>query len=105
MSAFGGKADIAIDGHNVANDPERTSLHHAVLPRNHRQCRVLGQLSPKERIATAKFHGGGSGNDCHIRMFDRRGERGFGGLVHISPQPMRQAVATLQTELEAEAYE
>jgi hypothetical protein len=32
-------------------------------------------------------------------------ERGFGGLVHISPQPMRQAVATLQTELEAEAYE
>jgi hypothetical protein len=32
-------------------------------------------------------------------------ERGFGGLVHISPHPMRQAVATLQTELEAEAYE
>jgi len=32
-------------------------------------------------------------------------ERGFGGLVHISPQPMRQAVNALQTELEAEAYE
>ncbi len=32
-------------------------------------------------------------------------ERGFGGLVHISPQPMRHAVNTLQTRLEAEAYE
>jgi hypothetical protein len=32
-------------------------------------------------------------------------EQGFGGLVHISPQPMRQAVNTLQTELEAELYE
>jgi uncharacterized membrane protein YqgA involved in biofilm formation len=32
-------------------------------------------------------------------------EQGFGGLVHISPQPMRQAVDTLQKELEAEAYE
>jgi uncharacterized membrane protein YqgA involved in biofilm formation len=32
-------------------------------------------------------------------------EQGFGGLVHISSQPMRQAVNTLQTELEAELYE
>jgi hypothetical protein len=32
-------------------------------------------------------------------------ERGFGGLVHISPQPMRQAVNTLQTERQAELYE
>jgi len=32
-------------------------------------------------------------------------ERGFGGLVHISPQPMHHAVKTLQTQLEAEAYE
>src|SRR5437762_10478382 len=32
-------------------------------------------------------------------------ERGFGGLVHISPQPMRQAVYALQTEREAELYE
>jgi hypothetical protein len=32
-------------------------------------------------------------------------ERGFGGLVHISPQPMRQAVNTLQTERHAEVYE
>jgi uncharacterized membrane protein YqgA involved in biofilm formation len=32
-------------------------------------------------------------------------EQGFGGLVHISPQPMRQAVNALQTELEAELYE
>jgi hypothetical protein len=32
-------------------------------------------------------------------------ERGFGGLVHISPHPMRQAVNTLQKELEAELYE
>ena len=32
-------------------------------------------------------------------------ERGFGGLVHISPQPMRQAVNALQTEREAELYE
>jgi hypothetical protein len=32
-------------------------------------------------------------------------ERGFGGLVHISSQPMRQAVNTLQKELEAEVYE
>jgi hypothetical protein len=28
-----------------------------------------------------------------------------GGLVHISPQPMRHAVNTLQTERGAEAYE
>jgi len=32
-------------------------------------------------------------------------ERGFGGLVHISPQPMRHAVNTLQTERHAEVYE
>jgi hypothetical protein len=32
-------------------------------------------------------------------------ERGFGGLVHISPQPMRQAVNALQTELQAEVNE
>jgi hypothetical protein len=32
-------------------------------------------------------------------------EQGFGGLVHISPQPMRQAVNALQTEREAELYE
>jgi len=28
-------------------------------------------------------------------------ERGFGGLIHISPQPMRQAVKTLEAELTA----
>jgi hypothetical protein len=32
-------------------------------------------------------------------------EQGFGGLVHISPQPMRQAVNALQKELEAEVNE
>lgn len=32
-------------------------------------------------------------------------EQGFGGWVHISPQPMRQAVNTLQTERHAEVYE
>ena len=32
-------------------------------------------------------------------------ERGFGGLVHISPQPLHHAVNTLQTKREAEAYE
>jgi hypothetical protein len=32
-------------------------------------------------------------------------EQGFGGLVHISPQPMRQAVNALQTERQAELYE
>src|SRR5215467_15902413 len=32
-------------------------------------------------------------------------ERGFGGLIHISPQPMHQAVKKLQTQLEAEAHE
>jgi hypothetical protein len=32
-------------------------------------------------------------------------ERGFGRLVHISPQPMREVVNTLQTGLVAEAYE
>ena len=32
-------------------------------------------------------------------------EQGFGGLVHISPQPMRQALNTLQKELESEDYE
>jgi uncharacterized membrane protein YqgA involved in biofilm formation len=32
-------------------------------------------------------------------------ERGFGGLVHISPQPLHHAVDTLQTKREAEAYE
>jgi hypothetical protein len=32
-------------------------------------------------------------------------ERGFGGLAHISPQPMHQAVQTLRTELVAEAYQ
>ena len=32
-------------------------------------------------------------------------ERGFGGLVHISPQPMHQAVDTLQKQLVAEAHE
>jgi hypothetical protein len=32
-------------------------------------------------------------------------EQGFGGLVHLSPQPMRQAVNALQTEREAELYE
>jgi len=28
-------------------------------------------------------------------------ERGFGGLIHVSPQPMRQAVKTLEAELTA----
>ena len=32
-------------------------------------------------------------------------EQGFGGLVHISPQPMREAVNILRTELVAEAYQ
>jgi hypothetical protein len=32
-------------------------------------------------------------------------ERGFGGLVHISSQPMHQTVNTLQTERQAELYE
>jgi hypothetical protein len=32
-------------------------------------------------------------------------EQGFGGLVHISPQPMREVVNILQTGLVAEAYE
>ena len=32
-------------------------------------------------------------------------ERGFGALVHISPEPMHHAVYTLHTKLEAEAYE
>jgi hypothetical protein len=29
-------------------------------------------------------------------------ERGFGGLVHISPHPMREAVKTLEAELTAD---
>src|SRR5215469_3477607 len=32
-------------------------------------------------------------------------ERGFGGLVHISPEPLHQAIHKLQTGLVAEAYE
>ena len=32
-------------------------------------------------------------------------ERGFGGLIHISPEPMHQAVMKLQTGLVAEAHE
>src|SRR5690349_7979732 len=32
-------------------------------------------------------------------------EQGFGGLVHISPQPMRHAVNALKTERHAELYE
>ena len=32
-------------------------------------------------------------------------EQGFGGLVHISPQSMREAVNILRTELVAEAYQ
>jgi len=32
-------------------------------------------------------------------------ERGFGGLIHISPEPMHQAVNKLQTGLVAEAHE
>jgi hypothetical protein len=32
-------------------------------------------------------------------------EQGFGRMVHISAQPMHQAVKALQTALEAEAYE
>jgi len=32
-------------------------------------------------------------------------ERGFGGLIHISPEPMHQVVNKLQTGLVAEAYE
>src|SRR5215469_2086158 len=32
-------------------------------------------------------------------------EKGFGTLVHISPQPMREAVNILRTELVAEAYQ
>jgi hypothetical protein len=32
-------------------------------------------------------------------------ERGFGGLIHISPQPLHQAIHKLQTGLVAEAYE
>jgi hypothetical protein len=32
-------------------------------------------------------------------------EQGFGGRIHVSPQPMRQAIRTLQTQREAEAYE
>jgi hypothetical protein len=32
-------------------------------------------------------------------------EGGFGGVVHISPQPMRQAVAALQAEAHSEMYE
>ena len=32
-------------------------------------------------------------------------EQGFGRMVHISAQPMHQAVETLQTSVEAEAHE
>jgi len=32
-------------------------------------------------------------------------ERGFGGLIHISPEPLHQAIHKLQTGLVAEAYE
>jgi hypothetical protein len=32
-------------------------------------------------------------------------EQGFGRMVHISPQPMHHAIHTLQTKVEAEAYE
>jgi uncharacterized membrane protein YqgA involved in biofilm formation len=32
-------------------------------------------------------------------------EQGFGRMVHISPQPMHHAINTLQTKVEAEAYE
>jgi len=32
-------------------------------------------------------------------------EQGFGRMVHISAQPMHQAVKTLQTKVEAEAHE
>jgi small-conductance mechanosensitive channel len=32
-------------------------------------------------------------------------EGGFGGVIHISPQPMRQAVAALQAEAHSEVYE
>src|SRR5262249_28014995 len=32
-------------------------------------------------------------------------EQGFGRMVHISAQPMHQAVKTLQTAVEAEAHE
>lgn len=32
-------------------------------------------------------------------------EQGFGGVIHISPQPMRQAVAALQAEAQSEMYE
>ena len=32
-------------------------------------------------------------------------ERGFGGLIHISPEPLHQAILKLQTGLVAEAYE
>jgi hypothetical protein len=30
---------------------------------------------------------------------------GVGGVIHISPQPMRQAVAALQAEAHSEVYE
>jgi len=32
-------------------------------------------------------------------------ERGFGGLIHISPEPLHQAIHKLQTGLVADAYE
>jgi hypothetical protein len=32
-------------------------------------------------------------------------EQGFGRMVHISAQPMHEAVKTLQTKVEAEAYQ
>jgi hypothetical protein len=32
-------------------------------------------------------------------------EGGFAGVIHISPQPMRQAVAALQAEAHSEVYE
>jgi uncharacterized membrane protein len=78
MSAFGGKADIAnslqcllLTQHGHLHPTQSAMENHG--PRTSEGQPICRRADQHRADGDDKFHGCGSGNDCRIRMFDRRG--------------------------------